>query len=99
VPKRGIGASSISKLASKAANENTSMFDVLSSPKELEFKNLILELQKSSESLSLTELVDEVLEKSGMKKELEMDTSLESELRLDNLMEFRSITKTYEDTT
>ena len=43
--------------------------------------------------------MDEVLEKSGMKKELEMDTSLESELRLDNLMEFRSITKTYEDTT
>ena len=34
-----------------------------------------------------------------MKKELETDPSLESELRLDNLMEFKSITATYEDTT
>ena len=34
-----------------------------------------------------------------MKKELETDLSLESELRLDNLMEFKSITATYGDTT
>ena len=99
VPKRGIGTTSIRKLLEKASTENTSMFDVLSSPKEMEFKNLLIELKKDSESLSLTELVDDVLEKSGMKRELELDSSLESELRLDNLMEFRSITKTYEDTT
>ena len=99
VPKRGIGTTSILKLLEKASAENTSMFDVLSSPKEMEFKNLLIELKKDSESLSLTELVDDVLEKSGMKRELELDSSLESELRLDNLMEFRSITKTYEDTT
>ena len=99
VPKRGIGTTSIRKLLEKASAENTSMFDVLSSPKEMEFKNLLIELKKDSESLSLTELVDDVLEKSGMKRELELDSSLESELRLDNLMEFRSITKTYEDTT
>ena len=99
VPKRGIGTTSIRKLLEKASTENTSMFDVLSSPKEMEFKKLLIELKKDSESLSLTELVDDVLEKSGMKRELELDSSLESELRLDNLMEFRSITKTYEDTT
>ena len=34
-----------------------------------------------------------------MKKELEQDPSLESELRLDNLMEFKSITATFEETT
>ena len=99
IPKRRIGTTSIRKLLEKASTENTSMFDVLSSPKEMEFKNLLIELKKDSESLSLTELVDDVLEKSGMKRELELDSSLESELRLDNLMEFRSITKTYEDTT
>ena len=57
------------------------------------------ELQKASESISLTELVEEILEKTGMKKELEQDMSLESELRLDNLMEFKSITATFEENT
>lgn len=99
VPKRGIGPTSVNKLEQKSIEENKSMFDAITSGKELEFKNLILDIKKESESLSLTELVDCVLEKSGMKKELETDPSLESELRLDNLMEFKSITATYEDTT
>lgn len=99
VPKRGIGNTSISKLLNLANENNTSMFDVLSSSKEMEFKNLILELQKVAANSSLTELVDAVLEKTGMKRELENDPSLEAELRLDNLMEFRSITATYEETT
>ena len=99
VPKRGIGPTSVNKLEQKSIEENKSMFDAITSGKELEFKNLILNIKKESESLSLTELVDCVLEKSGMKKELETDPSLESELRLDNLMEFKSITATYEDTT
>ena len=99
VPKRGIGPTSVNKLEQKALEENTSMFDAITSGKEVEFKNLILDIKKESESLSLTELVDCVLEKSGMKKELETDPSLESELRLDNLMEFKSITATYEDIT
>lgn len=99
VPKRGIGPTSVNRLEQKSIEENKSMFDAITSGKELEFKNLILDIKKESESLSLTELVDCVLEKSGMKKELETDPSLESELRLDNLMEFKSITATYEDTT
>ena len=75
------------------------MFDAISSGKELEFKNLIIDLRKMSESLSLTELIDVVLEKSGMKKELELESSLESELRLENLMEFKSITASFEERT
>ncbi len=98
-PKRGIGTSSIEKLERLADVEGVSMFDAISSGKELQFKNLILELQKDKESMSLTELVDCVLEKSGLKSELELDESLESELRLDNLMEFKSITATYEENT
>ena len=47
---------------------------------------------KEAEDLSLTELIDLVLEKSGMKRELEKEKTLEGELRIDNLMEFRSIT-------
>ncbi len=98
-PKRGIGSASIDRLENLANLENVSMFDAITSGKELTFKKLILDLKKESENLSLTELVDAILEKSGMKQELEMDSSLESELRLDNLMEFKSITATFEETT
>ena len=72
------------------------MFDAIKSGKELEFKNIILELQNDALNLSLTELIDDVLEKSGLKKELEQEKSLDSELRLENLMEFKSITASYE---
>lgn len=99
VPKRKIGASTIASIEAIATEKNISMFDAIEKGKELEFKNLILQLQKDSESLSLTELIDDILDKSGMREELEHDPSLESELRLDNLMEFKSITATFEETT
>ena len=65
------------------------MFDSLATRKELEFKGIIENLIKASEHLSLTELIDEVLIKSGLKEELESSKALEDEIRLDNLMEFR----------
>ena len=67
--------------------------------KELTFKELIKDLTKASESMSLTELVDFILDKSGMRSEYEIDDTLENELRLDNLEEFKSITKSFEDRT
>ncbi len=99
VPKRGIGNTTVLKLETLANIEGKSIFDVITSGKELGFKNLILELQKERENKSLTELIDLVLDRTGMKMELEQDSSLESELRLDNLMEFKSITATFEENT
>ncbi len=98
-PKRGIGNTSIERLEQKALSEGVSMFEAISGGKEQGFKELILELQNDAKSLSLTELVDDVLVKSGMKAELESVDNLENELRLDNLMEFKSITATFEETT
>jgi DNA helicase-2/ATP-dependent DNA helicase PcrA len=99
VPKRKIGPTTIKNLELEANINGISMFDTISKGNELEFKNLILELTKDSESLSLTELIDDILDKSGMKKELEEDKSLESDLRLENLMEFKSITASFEERT
>ena len=95
-PKRKIGNKSIEDLENKAILMGTSMFEAIDSGKELEFKNIILELQQDALNLSLTELIDVVLEKSGLKKELENEKSLDSELRIENLMEFKSITASYE---
>ncbi len=99
VPKRGIGEATIKKLEEEARANNTSMFQAISKGKELKFKELIEFMTKESKNLSLTDLVDLVLEETGMRKELEEDKSLESDLRLDNLEEFKSITQEFENRT
>ena len=99
VPKRGIGEATINKLEQEAKEQNTSIFQIISKGKELAFKELIKELTEAKENMSLTELVDYILDKTGMRSELEIDKNLENELRLDNLEEFKSITKTFEERT
>lgn len=97
VPKRKIGTKTIENIISKANDLNTSMFNAIDSGKELEFKKLILELQEKTDNLSLTELVELILDKTGIKQELEKEETLESVARLENLEEFKSITKNFED--
>lgn len=99
VPKRGIGESSISELEKRAKENNTSIYDSLETKKELEFKQIIDNLIKKSANLSLTELIDTVLEDSNIKTELTSSKSIEDETRLENLMEFKSITASYEERT
>ena len=98
VPKRGIGLKTMENLTTKANLLNDSIFNTIDSGKELEFKKLILDLQNISEELSLTELVDLVLDKSGIRKELESEDTIESQSRLENLEEFKSITRNFENT-
>ena len=96
-PKRGIGLKTIENLTAISDEQGISIYEAISSGKELEFKNLIERLKEVSENLTLTELIDKVLDASGMKKELESEGSLESEIRLENLEEFKSITKSFEE--
>ena len=96
-PKRGIGLKTIKTLTAKADAEGTSIYEAISSGKELEFKNMIEKLKSIAEELTLTELIDKVLDASGMRQELESEKTLESEVRLENLEEFKSITKSFEE--
>lgn len=96
-PKRGIGEKTIDTLTNIATENNISLYEAITSGKELEFKRLIEDLTNDSLTLSLTELIDNILEKSGIKKELTSSKLLEDEIRLENLNEFKSITKSYEE--
>ena len=96
-PKRGIGLKTIETLTQIADDNEISIYDAITSGKELEFKNLIERLKEVSENLTLTELIDKVLDASGMRQELESEDSLEAEVRLENLEEFKSITKAFEE--
>ncbi len=96
-PKRGIGLKTIENLTTKADRENISIYDAIESGKELQFKEIIESLKKVSENLTLTELITKVLEVSGLREELESEKSLDAEVRLENLEEFKSITKSFEE--
>ena len=97
VPKRGIGLKTIENLTAKADKENVSIYEAISSGKELAFKEMIEKLKEVSNDLTLTELIDKVLDATGMKEELESEKTLEAEIRLENLEEFKSITKAFEE--
>ena len=97
VPKRGIGAKTIENLSIQADLLNQSIYSTIEAGKELEFKKIIEDIKANKDNMSLTELVDYVLDKSGIRKELEDENTLDSEVRLENLEEFKSITKNFEE--
>lgn len=107
VPKRGIGASSLDKIADFALMHDISIFQALEtieliglSPKirkaASEFRELIGNYTRMQEFLSVTELVEEVLDKSGYREMLKAEKSLEAQSRLENLDELLSVTKSFE---
>ncbi len=96
-PKRGIGNKAIENLSIVANMNNISLYEAIQTGKELKFKELIEEIKKDEEHLSLTELIDEVLDKTQIRKTLENEKTLEADIRLENLEEFKSITKAFEE--
>ncbi len=96
-PKRGIGAKTIDSIRGNALLEGVSMFDAISSGKELEWKKIVLELIEDAKELSLADLIEDVLVKTGMRSEYENDSSVESDRRLEDLEEFKSLAINFED--
>ena len=97
VPKRKIGNKTIEKIRNIANINGTSMFDAIEEGSEYEFKKLILSLIDDSKNMSIKDLIDSILNKSGIKKELEALGGLENEIRLENLEEFKSIVLSFEE--
>lgn len=108
VPKRGIGSSSVDKIANFAAMHDMSMYQALEaveliglSPKitkaASEFRDLIRNYTRMQEYLSVTELVEEVIDKSGYVDMLKAEKSIEAQSRLENIEEFMSVSKNFEE--
>ena len=106
-PKRSIGATSFERMATFALQNDRSMFDSLQEvdfmglPKRalteaVKFHELINGFTQMQEFLSITELVKEVIDKSGYREMLEKEKSIEAESRLENIEEFLSVTEAFE---
>lgn len=97
VPKRGIGLKTIENITLKANMNQASLYDSINSGKEYEFKTLIESLKEIANTSTLTELVEAILNKTGMRDELVNEKTLEADIRIENLEEFKSITKNFEE--
>ncbi|TWT24073.1 DNA helicase PcrA [Planomicrobium sp. CPCC 101110] len=106
-PKRGIGATSFERMARFAIEQDRTIMDALQevdfmglSPKTaqtvMEFRSMIDGFTQMQEYLSVTELVEEVLKKSGYRQMLQADRTIEGESRLENIEEFLTVTKAFE---
>ena len=107
-PKRGIGPGTVDKIRDFAQMQETSLLDasaniMLSGIKGKaaqaiwDFANLILDLRERLDQLTITELVEEVLDKTGYMTALTNQGNLESQARIENIQEFLSVTKNFDE--
>ena len=108
-PKRGIGNKSVEQLSKIATDNNISILDLIRSHeysvlltdrlKNLsnKFYNPLSEIFENIDKYTITDLINEVLDKSGYLKSLESSYSVEDRARIDNLNEFISAASEYEE--
>lgn len=107
VPKRGIGPGTVDKLRTASNQYGWSMLETAlnvsitpiagKAAGELEaFAFMMKDLRQMQEYLPVTELVEEVLKRSGYLKALKAEQTLESETRIENIQEFLSVTQQFE---
>ncbi|MGV4329580.1 DNA helicase PcrA [Streptococcus thermophilus] len=108
-PKRGVGPGTLEKLRNFAYEQNMSLLDALAnimlSPIKgkaaqsvYDFANMILNLRDQLDGLSITDTVEAILDKSGYLDALSMQQTLESQSRIENIEEFMSVTKNFDET-
>ncbi len=106
-PKRGIGKTSLDKIQEISDRTGTSMYEIIKHAEEYdlnrvkanaeEFINLIEELRLKKQELSISELLKEVLNKSGYTRALELENTVEAETRMQNLGEFLTVAIEFEE--
>lgn len=107
-PKRGVGPGTVEKIRNFAASQEMSLLDassqIMLSPVKgkaaqavFDFANLILNLREQLDELTVTELVELVLEKTGYTEQLAAQATLESQARIENIEEFLSVTKNFDE--
>ncbi|WCK55066.1 DNA helicase PcrA [Aneurinibacillus sp. Ricciae_BoGa-3] len=107
VPKRSIGATTVEKIAAYAASQGLSMYRAIQEVDEIgltsraagavtEFAKLITSLEQMQEYLSVTELAEEIIKRTGYKEELLKEGTIEARTRMENIEEFLSVTMEFE---
>ena len=106
-PKRGIGKTSVESVAEISEKTGISMFEIIKNAEQyglnrlkansIEFVNLIEEMRRKIEELSIEEMIKQTLNKSGYVKALEEENTTEAESRIQNLEEFLTVAIEFEE--
>ncbi len=109
-PKRGIGAKTLEKLAAFARVRGQSILEALTDGDEemlsaipskaydsvKELVQCINFCRENKDKVSVSEIFDTLLVRTGYMKALESQNSVEADARMDNLMEFKTVITDYE---
>lgn len=109
IPKRGIGAATIAKVQDYAEMKDVSFYDALRESGEITaigrardkirpFVDLIQTFRSKLEYYSLTDLMEDILDKTGYIKELQESGEEDAEDRISNIDELVSKVVAYEET-
>ncbi|WLR48029.1 DNA helicase PcrA [Halobacillus litoralis] len=107
-PKRGVGKTSMDKMLAYAADHDISLYEAAAevdfvgvSAKAakaiMSFRKMIQTWAEQQEFLSATDMVQEVIDKTGYEEMLMNEKSIEAQSRLENIEEFKSVTKNFEE--
>ena len=108
VPKRGIGLTTINRIQESAAERGIGFYEALLAPELIagvgrsaskldSFAALIEYFKGQAERESLTDLLNEIIEKTGYIESLDGDTPEENEARIQNIDELVSKAAAYEE--
>ena len=105
-PKRGIGKTSLDKIADLAIENETSMYEIIKNADQYglnrvylssrEFINLIEDGISKKDTMPISKFVEYILKKSGYIKALEDEKTIEAENRIENLEEFLTVAIEFE---
>ncbi|WP_182200997.1 DNA helicase PcrA [Paraliobacillus salinarum] len=106
-PKRGVGKTSLEKLQAYAASNDISLYTAVQevdfagvsgkAAKSLaDFGAMIKQWTQQQEFLTATDMVEEVLKRTGYEEMLKNERSIEAQSRLENIEEFKTVSKHFE---
>ncbi len=107
-PKRGMGAKTLASVQEYARNSGMSIYEALSEPMLQEslgnktkalirsFIEMIKEIREEEENLTIADIYDNLLNRSGYLEALENANSVEADSRIENIMEFKSVIGEFE---
>lgn len=108
VPKRGIGATTLSRVQDYASQANISFYNALRQAEQITslgraaakvapFVTFIQTLRSKAEILSPSELLKDIIDSTGYVKELEAEGTEEAEARIENIDELITKVVSYEE--
>lgn len=109
VPKRGIGAASVEKLRQHAMRQDLSLFQAAGEVEQtgiskraanslFAFRQMMTDLIQQQDFLTATDMVEQLLERTGYETMLENEKTIEAQSRMENIEEFKTVTKDFEKT-